>query len=102
MFKDLLSSHVGYVIAVNPINPEKLESCGLKSVSDEYFSVVTQKNLLLHIPYTRILSVVENNEGGGVKISTGIIGNAQARLVIHVEHMIVYKGATSFGFQVPI
>jgi hypothetical protein len=102
MIQDLLKKHVGYVIAINATDPEKLESCGLKTVGTEYFSVVTQKELLIHIPYARLLSIVEDNNGGPVIIKKGLIGSAQSKLVIHIEHMIIYKGATSFGFQVPI
>lgn len=101
MFKDLLKEHIGYVVAINPIEPEKLESCGLKSVGSEYFSVVTQKGLLVHVPYSKVLSVIENNEGGGVNIKASMFGNKKVRLVIYVEHMIIYKGATGFGFQLP-
>jgi len=42
MIQDLLKNHVGYVIAINATDPEKLESCGLKSASKEFFSIVIQ------------------------------------------------------------
>ncbi len=102
MFQNLLNDHVGYVIAINATDPERLESCGLKSVSKEYFSVVTQKDLLIHIPYSRVLSAVQSNDGSAVEIKKGLVGSVKARFVIHIEHMIIYKGATSFGFQVPV
>ena len=102
MIQELLKRHVGFVIAINATDPEKLESCGLKSVGAEYFSIVTQKELLIHSPYAKLLSIVEDNNGGAVTIKKSLIGNAQTKLVIHIEHMIIYKGATSFGFQVPI
>jgi len=102
MIQDLLKNHIGYVIAINATDPEKLESCGLKSVGKEFFSIVTQKELLIHIPYAKVLNIVESNNGGAVTIKKGLMTNAQAKLVIHIEHMIIYKGATSVGFQVPL
>ncbi len=101
MLKEILAEHVGFVIAINALAPEKLESCGLKSVGEDCFSVVTQKGLLLHIPYIRILNIVENNDGGSVKVSSGLMSSASARAVVHIEHMIIYKGAVGFGFSLP-
>lgn len=101
MLKDILTKHVGYVVAINATNPEKLESCGLKEAGDDCFSVVTQKGLLIHIPYSRILSVVENNEGGPLKVG-GMFSSAKTLAVIHIEHMVIYKGAIGFGFQIPV
>ena len=102
MIKELLKKHVGYVVAINATDPEKIEICGLKSLNSEYLSLVTQKELLIHIPYSRILNIVEGNNGGAVTYKKGLVGTAQAKIVIHIEHMIIYKGATSFGFQVPV
>lgn len=100
MIKDILLQHKGYIIAINATNPERLESCGVKEVGEQLFSIITQNDLLIHIPYSRILSIVENSEGGAVKIKSGF-SNSTARVVVHIEHMIIYKGSTGFGFQVP-
>lgn len=99
--KSVLNKHVGYVVAINATEPSKLEPCGLKAADDEFFSVVTVKDLLIHIPYSRILSAVESSESGGVNVNNGFSKKAFG-LVIHIEHMIIYKGSTGFGFQVPI
>jgi len=99
--KRVLSKHVGYVVAINATDPSKLEPCGLKTADEDFFSVVTQKDLLVHIPYNRILSAVESNEGAGVNVGAGFSKKAY-KLVIHIEHMIIYKGSTGFGFQVPL
>lgn len=101
MIHSLLNEHVEYMIAINATDPVKLESCGLKSVNTEYFSVVTQKGLLVHIPLSRIISIIENNEGGGVKVGGGF-NKAVARVVVQVEHMIVYNGGSAIGFSTPI
>ena len=102
IIKELLKNHLGYVIAINATNPEKLEPCGLKVLGSEYLSLVTQKELRIHIPYFRILSIFEDDNGGSVTYEKGLIGTAQAKLVIHIEHMIIYKGAIGFGFQTPV
>jgi len=99
MLKEILAKHVGYVIAINAIAPEKLESCGLNSVGEDCFSVVTQKGLLLHIPYIRIIKIIENNEDGPVKVRAGVMSSASARAVVHVEHMIIYQGVVASEFS---
>jgi hypothetical protein len=101
MIGNTLEKFVGYMVAINATDPEKLQTCGLKSISDDHFSVVTQKGLLIHIPYSRILSIVEDNEGGTLNIGS-TFNKATARVVVHIEHMIIYKGSTGFGFQVPV
>ncbi len=101
MIGNTIEKFVGYMVAINATDPEKLQTCGLKSISGDHFSVVTQKGLLIHIPYSRILSIVEDNEGGIVNIGS-TFNKATARVVIHIEHMIIYKGSTGFGFQVPV
>ena len=99
--KSILDKYVGYIVTVNATNPDKLESCGLKSINNNFFSIVTQKNLLMHFPYSRILSVVEPHEGENVNISSGF-SQTPVRVVIHIEHMMIYNGAVRFGFQIPV
>jgi hypothetical protein len=101
MIGSILKKYVGYVVVINAIDPSKMESCGLKGIDDDYFSVVTQKDLLIHIPYSRILSIIEGNDGASVKIPSGF-KKVAFQVIIQIEYMIIYKGSTSYGLQVPV
>lgn len=92
MLQTVLDKYVGYVVAINATDPNRLESCGLKAVEGSFFSVVTKNDWLIHVPYSRLISIVENNKKEPLKISKGF-GSVSAQVVIYVEHMLVEKGS---------
>ncbi len=98
--RSVLSKHVGFIVAINATKPTTWDVCGLKAADEEFFSVVTQGDLLMHVPYSRILSATESHEGEGVRITTAS-GAKAFKLVIEIEHMIIYKGGTAVGFSMP-
>lgn len=96
MLQRILDKYVGYVVAINATDPNRLETCGLKAAGGNFFSVVTQNDLLIHVPYSRLISIVENNKKEPLKISKGF-GSVSAQVVIYVEHMLVEKGSTGLN-----
>ena len=83
--KPILERYKEKTIFINVNDPIKTEKMTLLLVADDYFGVVNQSTgFRAYFPYTAILGVYESM--GGV-------------LQINLNHFVLYKGSTGFGFS---
>jgi len=82
--KPILERYKEKTIFINVNNPIKTDEMTLFLVSEDYFGVVDPSNgFRAYFPYTAILGVYE-----------GINGILQ----INLNHFVLYKGSSGFGF----
>ena len=83
--KPILERYREKRIYINVSDPIKTEVMTLLVVSDDYFGVVNEATgFRAYFPYTAILGVYEGMNGF---------------LQINVNHFVLYKGSTGFGFS---
>lgn len=83
--KPILERHKEKMIYINVHDPIKTDKMTLFLVSDDYFGVVNSKTgFRAYFPYTAILGVYEGMNGA---------------LQINLNHFVLYKGSTGFGFS---
>ena len=83
--KPILERYKEKKIYINVNDPIKTETMTLLVVSDDYFGVVNESTgFRAYFPYTAILGVYEGMNGV---------------LQINLNHFVLYKGSTGFGFS---
>lgn len=84
--KAVFERYIGSWIYLNYDDPTKTREAELVDAQQEFFTVRTKAtNELRRIPYTQILQIVEDANGG---LPTVLI-----------FHLVIYKGAIGFGFS---
>lgn len=81
--KPILERYKKEKILINVHDPIKSDEMTLFLVSDDYFGVV-KSGFRAYFPYTAILGVYESMNGV---------------LQINLNHFVLYKGSTGFGFS---
>lgn len=83
--KPILERYQEKRIFINVHDPIKSDEMTLFLVSDDYFGVVdSDSGFRAYFPYTAILGVYEGMNGV---------------LQINLNHFVLYKGSTGFGFS---
>lgn len=98
-FKDLLFKYVGEFIGVNYDNPSDYGIALLLSTNNEYFSISTSlsSGLIYHYPYSAIMSVAQT-----VSDEIVIKNPADCKLLVQVQRLVVYKGASGVIIPLPL
>lgn len=83
--KPILERYKEKTIFINVHDPIRTDEMTLFLVSDDYFGVVDpESGFRAYFPYTAILGVYEGMNGS---------------LQINLNHFVLYKGSTGFGFS---
>ena len=84
--KNLLEDFVNTEIGINIERPLRIDSAQLKSVSDDYFSVIDQnKGYTHHFSYASIIQIIEHPEG--IDVGGLFEHKKHFNLVIKVGHI---------------
>lgn len=121
----LLREYKGWLIGVNFRRCKEFDLCRLVGVGRDFLSIQPFKgDSLVHIPFAQIISVREERHTMNFEVSTAapepvkqhklaqllfgdpkgmlLSGDITVPLLIEAFHLVVYKGATSVGFSVPL
>jgi len=83
--KPILERYKEKTIFINVNDPIRTDEMTLFLVGDDYFGVVdSDSGFRAYFPYTTILGVYEGMNG---------------TLQINLNHFVLYKGSTGFGFS---
>ncbi|QXM08695.1 hypothetical protein KP002_17270 [Geomonas subterranea] len=98
-FKDLLYKYVGEFVGVNHNNPTEYDKALLISVNDEFFSISSDINsgIIHHYPYNAIMSVLQTVSDEHI-----IKSIPDCKLLIQIQRLIVYKGASGLIIPLPL
>ena len=94
--KELLRSFEGQVVGVNVRDATKVAPAVLTEIADDHLVVQAEDGSIHYYPVHAILKVAVAPEGQAF-LTGGVFSPKQFRVVVLVNHLVVYQGAVGIG-----
>lgn len=93
MMKEILEKYIGITIGINCFDPIETDLLELFIVKDNYFGVMNRNtDYKSYFPYNSVMGIYEQ------KYFTTKTNKIKFPLLIEINHLIVYKGASGVSF----